>query len=156
MCELKDFDRLKLVDPYDKFLREELAGWHRVLGNVRGTVVDMGAGCGETAQYYLNHGAERVVCFENNPRALECLRQNFGNDPRVIILAIRVDHFKSDIEGAEKGSVIETHGPVRFRRLERGTPSPHWRIEGASWTPLFDLRIRFEQVIYRAWRMIRK
>src|SRR5947209_11703199 len=108
MCELKDFEQLQITAPYDSFIRQELASWHLNLLPVSGNVVDMGAGCGETAFFFLNHGAQTVTCFECNPPALECLYKNFASDPRVMIIPLRIDRLKCDIEGSEKGALIET------------------------------------------------
>jgi len=145
MCTLADFEKLSMVPPWNHFLKSELANWHRITPYVTGTVVDMGAGCGETAQFYLLHGAERVICFENDPRALKCLYANFGEDSRVIIHPFTVNHFKADIEGSERGSIVETHFPVRFHRMDRGTPSPHYRIEAKTLTGVDRLRISMEK-----------
>ena len=39
-------------------------------------VLDVGAGCGETAYFYLKHGASKVICVECNEEALAYLRKN--------------------------------------------------------------------------------
>lgn len=40
------------------------------------TVLDVGAGCGETAFLYFLHGARKVVAVEPNTDAVECLIEN--------------------------------------------------------------------------------
>ncbi|MDG6982836.1 MAG: glycosyltransferase [Nitrososphaerota archaeon] len=40
------------------------------------TVLDVGAGCGETAFFYLNHGARAVVAIEPDHEAAQMLREN--------------------------------------------------------------------------------
>src|SRR5207249_11634647 len=103
MCKLKDYEQFKMVEPWRGYLEKELESWHRLYLPVKGNIVDMGAGCGETALFYLRHGADRIVCFESHPSALECLKANFGTDPRVTIIPMRIDDWKSDIEGSERG-----------------------------------------------------
>src|SRR5205807_10161600 len=75
----------------------------------RKTVVDIGAGCGETARFYLLHGAKSVLAVESS---LECYRNlvgNFRGDGRVIPVRMEIGHIKVDIEGAEEGMLVETH-----------------------------------------------
>jgi hypothetical protein len=126
MCTLKDFDNLQLTPYHRKLLKEELQGWHdlylnpaRKFHKVNGlmTVMDLGAGCGESAWFYLNHGAERVIAVENDPDAVKLLHANFDNDPRVTIINAGVSTIKIDIEGWEEGTVIETHFRPRFRMI---------------------------------------
>ena len=73
-------------------------------------ILDVGAGCGETARYFLLNGAERVICIENNE---ECLRYLGVNSYRGNIFVIPLDfsidmlsdidydYCKIDIEGYE-------------------------------------------------------
>jgi len=142
------------VAPYDSFVERELPSWHKTLLPVSGNVVDMGAGCGETAFFFLQHGAESVTCFEYNPPALECLYANYGADPRVTIIPLKIGKIKCDIEGSEKGAMIETHFPARFRRLDRGTPSPRWILEQKRLTVFDSLRVKAEQMAYSVYRGI--
>src|SRR5437899_4882266 len=109
MCELKDFERLELDNSHRVTLEEELELWHRFYLPVGKTVLDLGAGCGETAFFYLNHGAEKVICVEGDPGAATLLRKNFGSDPRVTIIPEFINSIKMDIEGAEENMIIETH-----------------------------------------------
>src|SRR6059036_536600 len=78
----------RYVDPADK--NHELDIWHQWYlppDGVEGkTVVDMGAGCGETAQFYLLHGAKHVIAIESETHFVDFLKHNFGEDPRVTIL----------------------------------------------------------------------
>jgi predicted rRNA methylase YqxC with S4 and FtsJ domains len=116
VCSLTDFSHLALAEPSLLILKEELDVWHRAYLPIGRTVLDLGAGCGETAQFYLNHGAERVICVESNPSFLTLLRQNFGNDPRITIIDANIDSIKCDIEGSEKNMIIETHFPAYLER----------------------------------------
>ena len=116
MCTLADFAHLEIPGPWEYWLQSELEWWHHdYLPIVAGsTVLDVGAGCGETAQFYLHHGAAHVVCVEGHPSALRHLRRNFGDDPRVTIVAAAIDRIKIDIEGAEADMDLEIHFPWRW------------------------------------------
>jgi hypothetical protein len=109
MCNLEDFSSLALDEEHKSYVQTELEKWHRYYLPVGKTILDLGAGCGETAFFYLNHGAQRVICIEGNPSALKLLKENFGTDSRVVIVDAYVDSIKVDIEGAEEDMVIETH-----------------------------------------------
>src|SRR6266571_462931 len=121
-----------MLGDYRTTVKREPQMWHESYLPVQGTVVDMGAGCGETAFFYLHHGAEHVVCIEPSPAALACLRENFGNDPRVTILPFKIGHLKVDIEGGEEGMAVETHFPIRWKRMFDIPGSKHnvivWRL----------------------------
>src|SRR5205823_2373511 len=97
-------------------------------------VVDMGAGCGETAQFYLLHGAKHVIAIESEPRFVWFLRHNFGKDNRVTIVEAHVDHVKLDIEGGEKNMIVETHfvpywKPIGVVGRGNAGPAELWRLE---------------------------
>ena len=136
MCSISDFDGLQLDDYHRYVLERELSMWHLYyLPNkslVGKTVLDLGAGCGETAHFYLNHGASRVICVEPDKKLLERLRRNFGDDPRVVIVPEFVDHIKMDIEGAEEGMIFEAHFLVKLRKLSGSPRETLWRIERRS------------------------
>jgi SAM-dependent methyltransferase len=106
VCQLKDYDHLHLDKSHRQILVDELEFWHRAYLPIRGTVLDIGAGNGETAFFYLKHGANHVICIE--PEAT-LLYENFGNDPRVTIIPRAVNSIKSDCEGGERDMVVETH-----------------------------------------------
>ncbi len=131
MCRLSDFDGLKLDDAHRYTLERELDDWHRNYLPVGKIVLDIGAGNGETAQFYLSHGAEHVICIEPNA---DLLYQNFGSDPRITIVPLRVDSIKSDCEGGERNMVIETHFPFylklcKARSLPRSRPLTNlWKL----------------------------
>jgi hypothetical protein len=117
MCNIEDFAQLAMTPDLRENLQYELNMWHKHYLPVTGIVLDIGAGCGETALFYLNHGATHVVCVEGDPRAVECLRQNFGGDNRVTIVPRYISVIKSDIEGWEKGMVLEIHGNLKWKKL---------------------------------------
>jgi len=129
MCELKDFDRLELDNDHRVTLEGELELWHRAYLPVGKTVLDLGAGCGETAQFYLNHGAEKVISIESDSNCYDMLRSNFANDHRVIPILAHIDSIKCDIEGGERDLVIETHFPFKFIKIKELIPNVVlWRI----------------------------
>jgi len=130
MCELKDFDRLELDNDHRVTLEGELELWHRAYLPVGKTVLDLGAGCGETAQFYLNHGAEKVISIESDSNCYNMLRSNFANDHRVIPILAHIDSIKCDIEGGERDLVIETHFPFKFIKIKELIPNVVlWRIK---------------------------
>jgi len=119
MCSLADFQKIRICQAHLQGVIEELDNWHRFLVPKTGrNQLDIGAGCGETAFLYLNHGAERVICIEGNKNCLENLRANFGNDPRVVIIPYFLENIKIDIDGGEKNMIVETHFPYRMRKLQ--------------------------------------
>ncbi len=112
MCTLGDFDSIELDDVHRSLVQTELEMWHEQYLPCGKKILDIGAGCGETALFYLKHGAEKVVCVEGDPEALRILHRNFDNEPRVIIVPLMLDHIKIDVDGAEEGMLIETHFPA--------------------------------------------
>lgn len=92
---------------------KERSTWFQYLppGGVKGKIVlDVGAGCGETAKYFLEQGARAVYAVENNQEALTYLRLNAEGraihvepeafQPFKQILG-QLDLVKLDIEGYE-------------------------------------------------------
>jgi FkbM family methyltransferase len=69
----------------------------RLVLGAGGLVMDIGAHVGEKAEGYLARGA-RVVCVEPLPACVDLLRQRFGNDARVAIVAGAV--------GAQEGRAV--------------------------------------------------
>src|SRR5437867_209709 len=109
MCSISDYNGMRLCQGHSQNLTRELDWWHKAYRPGNKVQLDIGAGCGETAKFYLNHGVEKVLCIEGNAGCLENLKANFNGDPRVIILPYFVDGIKIDIDGGEKGLVLETH-----------------------------------------------
>jgi hypothetical protein len=74
------------------------------------TVLDIGAGCGETARFFLEHGAKKVICIESDDHCYSLLAKNSVGRPIECIhkmftlsdLDREYDFIKMDIEGAEK------------------------------------------------------
>ena len=81
------------------------------------TILDVGAGCGETAYLYFQHGAKRVIAIEIDPAQVEVLKRNsdlnsWNNGTRELKIISRAfelhdltrekfDFAKIDIEGGE-------------------------------------------------------
>lgn len=119
MCNLNDFKHLKLDSYHRQILENELDLWHEIYLPCGKRVVDIGAGNGETAQFFLNHGAESVICVEPDSYLLTL---NFDSNPKVTIWPFAVDFIKSDCEGGEKNLTAEIHFPYRVRILKRDFP----------------------------------
>jgi 2-polyprenyl-3-methyl-5-hydroxy-6-metoxy-1,4-benzoquinol methylase len=103
------------------------------------TILDVGAGCGETAFLFLLHRAEKVVAVEPDSKAVECIRENIKTNkwnveviPECFSLEhlkLRFDYMKMDCEGCEemllhiselnKPSVVEVHKSDLLKRFER-------------------------------------
>jgi SAM-dependent methyltransferase len=105
------------------------------------TVLDVGAGEGETARFFLSHGAKKVVCIEPCANAYAQLKRNAVNRNIVALnkkfevtdLNIPHDLLKMDIEGYEEILLTEKSLP-QTAAIE---------IHG------LQLRDRFEQVGYK-------
>lgn len=97
--------------------------------NLKGkTILDVGAGEGETAKFFIEHGVKKVVCIENQSQRIKLLRYNQKRHPQIVALEKSFDLFdlkmphdflKMDIEGYEEmllnitlatPAVIEIHG----------------------------------------------
>ena len=142
MCTIEDFSRIELDDEHRLAVHLELEGWHKWYLPVENTVLDIGAGCGETAFFYLNHGAKKVICIESSPKAVELLKKNFGQDSRVIIVDAHVDSIKIDIEGSERNMIVETHFPFKLRRIETLRQNVAlWKLK-EDWGNIFTKAIR--------------
>lgn len=50
------------------------------------SVLDVGAGCGESCREYLEAGATNVTCIENDPKRYIYLMRNYGDKDRVRII----------------------------------------------------------------------
>ncbi len=150
MCSLKDFEKIRICQEHLQGVTQELDNWHRFLvPEIGRNQLDIGAGCGETAFLYLNHGAERVICVEGNKACLENLRANFENDPRVVIIPYFVENIKVDIDGGERNMIVETHFPYRMRRLEALNRYTSLNILEEYWgNPLRKLLRKFSRRFY--------
>ena|SRR2546425_7152558 len=137
MCSIEDFKQLELDEEHRVTVEQELEGWHEWYLPVKSTVLDIGAGCGETAFFYLNHGAKKVICVEANPKAVELLKRNFGGDNRVVIVEAHVDSIKIDIEGSERDMILETHFPFKLEKIKTLIPDVIiWKLK-EDWGNIF-------------------
>ena len=142
MCEIGDYRRLKLTETHRSYVETELQQWHDWYLPVGSTVLDLGAGCGETTFLYLNHGAKRVIAVESDPEAVMLLRENFANDDRVTIIDAHIDSIKTDIEGSERNMIIETHFPFKLRKIKALTRDVTiWRLS-EDWGNIFTKAMR--------------
>lgn len=103
------------------------------------TVLDLGACCGETAYFYLQHGAKKVICIEPDPTRAKIIlknKQNLNLNIELINdffvpkhLLLDHDFIKCDIEGHElslipyakelKPCIVEAHGENVREQFEK-------------------------------------
>ena len=116
----EDGTSLTLDRDHLNVMLRELLDWYRFYlpgFSLKGkTVLDAGAGCGESAAFYFFYGAKRVIAIEKDPAMRPYLEQNAadnGWDMEIIIDEFRPEHLdihrdwtKIDIEGGE--SVLES------------------------------------------------
>jgi SAM-dependent methyltransferase len=135
-------DGTVLVRNHDKWLLRVSADYWRMLcfqyygewesfyvidkQKLRGaTVLDVGAGCGETAAFYFEKGAKKVICVESDPRCVRMLEFNrLVNDWNLeivhsafdpTILGRReVELAKFDCEGCERELLDLSTSDVHF------------------------------------------
>jgi len=106
------------------------------------TVLDVGAGEGETAKFFLDHGAAKIICIESSRDAYQQLARNSVAHPKVSAihkrfslsdLCLSHDFLKCDIEGYEEEllevklsfpAVVEVHGLQLRDKFKRAG----WRI----------------------------
>ena len=112
--------------------------------SVQGKVIlDVGAGEGETAKFFLDHGAAKVICIEPCPEAFLFLKENAVPNRLVPLNKFfeisdlstqSIDFLKMDIEGYEESlletelacpAVIEVHGLQLRDKFQKAG----WRIE---------------------------
>jgi SAM-dependent methyltransferase len=124
-------------------IANESASWERYYLPVSvkdKVVLDVGAGEGETARFFLEHGAKKVTCIEANQKAFYNLRRNSLKHNSITavfkrfnpsdLTAFPCDFLKVDIEGYEEcllnvqltfPAVIEVHGlQLRNRFRDKG------------------------------------
>jgi hypothetical protein len=102
-------------------------------------VLDLGACCGETAYFYLQHGAKKVICVEPDPIRAKLIlknKQNLNLNIELIPdffapkhLSLNHDFIKCDIEGHEieliahaknlKPCIVEAHGQNVRKQFEK-------------------------------------
>jgi len=136
--------RLKLINQWAWMLLREWPIWQKFYAPIPlegKTVLDVGAGCGETALLFHLHGASKIIAIEPNSQAVECLVENAKvNDWNVETvpeyfslehLKYDFDFMKMDIEGGEsvlldapdldKPAIVEVHNRQVLKQfLARG------------------------------------
>ena len=136
--------KLKLIKQWAWMLLVEWPTWQKLytLIPLEGkTVLDVGAGCGETALIFHLLGASKIIAIEPNKHAISCLAENAKvNGWKIEIvpeyfnlkhLRYDFDFMKMDIEGAEsilldatdfhKPAIVEVHSKHTLKKfLARG------------------------------------
>jgi SAM-dependent methyltransferase len=107
------------------------------------TILDIGAGEGETAFFFLSHGATKVISIERDAHVFKMLKNNALRHPKIIPinkaftlsdLEIKADFAKIDIEGYEEvllsldkmpcPTVLEIHG----QQLQDKFAAKGWQV----------------------------
>jgi SAM-dependent methyltransferase len=107
-------DGWSLTGNYYSLMIEEQPSWSYYLPPYslkRKVILDVGAGSGETARFFVNHGASRVYCCEISQEGLKGLNLNKARGKPITIIPepfnlnmvekIKPDFIKMDIEGYE-------------------------------------------------------
>lgn len=71
--------QMKLARNYYNMVMHDLSSWEGSYAPISlegKTVLDVGAGTGETAAFYFSKGARKVVAIEPNPLAFNLLKEN--------------------------------------------------------------------------------
>lgn len=141
---------LKLLYPHAHLFSHEWKVWEQFYTlnfPLEGkTVLDVGAGCGETAFFFFLHGAYKVIAVEPNAKAVSLLRQNAEinkwnveviEEPfSLSLLKLDYDFMKMDGEGCEeqllslpkidRPCVVEVHSSNLLNKfLEKGWRKLH-------------------------------
>jgi SAM-dependent methyltransferase len=111
------------LERHYRYTIDEASVWERFYAPIPlkdKTVLDVGAGCGETAAFFFSKGASKVVAVEPNPQAVKLLEANArGNSWKLDTifdsfklehLSIPHDFLKVDCEGGET-NLLEYTGP---------------------------------------------
>jgi hypothetical protein len=101
---------------FENLYYRELPVWRKLykppFSLVGKTVLNVGAGCGETSKFYIEElGAKQVIAVEMEPVALKYLKENAQTHPIIVIgkpfsvdmLSIPHHFMEMDIEGYEGG-----------------------------------------------------
>jgi FkbM family methyltransferase len=109
---------------HDQWLLERI----RPLAGAGDTVIEVGAYIGDHTQWFLNRGC-RVIAYEPNPQACECLRRN--------------------CPGAEVHEVALWHEPAQLEFENGGVkenPGASWVVEHFAGRPIKAIPLDFEPV----------
>lgn len=124
MCNEEDYKGYSFSAVRKEMIARELKSWHKQYLPVRqnGTVLDIGAGEGETMVFYLLHGAKRIICIEADPKKAKLLAANAKIaekrfHSRIDVVSARLDNIKLDIDGGEENMVMEQHFPGYWKTI---------------------------------------
>lgn len=133
---------MKMFFHWFELLATEIKDWKKYYippYSLKGkTILDAGAGCGETAWLYFKYGAKKVICIEPNPNRFKLIEENARiNNWNVELIndylhsedltSNKFDFAKIDIEGSEFQfldelskipCVVETH-TILYPKLYR-------------------------------------
>lgn len=133
----------------EKMIQQESLDWkkHYLPMSLQNLVIlDVGAGEGETARFFLDNGAAKVICIEPSLESFRYLKRNAVSHPIVPInklfemsdlLTQSFDFLKMDIEGYEEillekdlscPAIVEVHGLQLKDKFQKAG----WRIEYRS------------------------
>jgi hypothetical protein len=128
MCKPEDY-RILHLSKQSQYITDELQDWHEtyLTGNLD-TVVDLDAGEGETALFFLSHGCRHYIGVEADPEEYalalknrKVLLKKFPGTTIEFELGM-ITKLKVDIEGGEEEMVMETHFP---HKLVKSPLLPH-------------------------------
>ena len=140
-AQFRNIPNWSLSDSRLDLLVSEFERWEKqyLPADLRGkTVLDVGAGEGETAYFFLLHGAKKVICIEPDEKCYARLVRNAAGKPiqclhkefQLADLDILHDFMKMDIEGWEyllletelkMPAAVELHGlPLRQKFRDKG------------------------------------
>ena len=140
-AQFRNIPNWSLSDSRLDLLVSEFERWEKqyLPADLRGkTVLDVGAGEGETAYFFLLHGVKKVICIEPDEKCYARLVRNAAGKPiqclhkefQLADLDILHDFMKMDIEGWEyllletelkTPAAVELHGlPLRQKFRDKG------------------------------------
>ncbi len=106
---------MMLLPQWADMTRREIKMWEReyLIIDLKGkTVLDIGAGCGETAAFFLHNGAKKVIAIEGDKYAVEVMKENISRNGMNVEpicsrfnkehIEIKHDFMKVDCEGGER------------------------------------------------------
>jgi Met-10+ like-protein len=170
---------IKLLPEYFHIIYGEWDEWKKYhlppFSLKEATVLDVGAGCGETALFYFIHGVERVICVESNPDLAKIIVENLhSNNWNATVQArsfdtemlnLDFDFMKMDCEGCETqllsvdtlpACVMEVHDRHVLHTL---TSKFGLRVANAETvgknSPNDDFERRQFRMYYLGWRFTR-
>ena len=109
------------------------------------TVFDVGAHEGNKTDYFLDLGAEHVLCIECQPKQIELLNSKYEKEPRVRIIPYAL----SDEEGTLLLNICESATTI-------STVSKHWmtgRFKNYSWNSVVSVKATTLDALIRKFGM---